>query len=100
MKSVLKQEKNETFPDFFRPLFWSYDFLSLDPQKDEKIAIVNAINYGDLKHWEWLKEYYGEERLRKSLTNIPAMEFRERALKLASIIFSVKNFNYVPRGAK
>lgn len=100
MKNTSKQPKIEKFPDFFRPLFWSYDFSSLDPIRDEKTAIVNAINYGDLKHWKWLKDFYGEKEVQKSLANISAREFRERALKLAGLIFSVKKFNYVSRGVK
>lgn len=95
-----KQLKKTDLPDFFRPILWSYNFSSIDSEKDKKTIIVNAINYGDLKHWKWVKENYGAEPVRQILGNITATELRPPALRLASIIFSVKNFNYAPRGAK
>lgn len=89
-----------SLPDFFRPLMWSYDFRSLDPKKNKKTIILNTINYGDLKHWRWIVNYYGENEVKKVLETIPASALRNRVRKLVSLIFSLKNLNYAPRGVK
>lgn len=90
----------ERIPEFFRPILWSYDFDNIDLKKDKKTIIVNAINYGDLKHWRWLVQFYGKNEIKKILSKIPATQIRPRVLNLVSIIFDIKNFNYVPRGIK
>lgn len=94
MKNTPKQKP----PEFFRPLFWSYKFDSLDLEKNKKTIIVNTINYGDLNHWRWLKSYYGEKVVKEVLENVPATELKKRASRLAEILFEVK-LNYAPRGA-
>ena len=86
-------------PDFFRPLFWSYDFDSLNLEKHKKVIILNTVNYGDLKHWRWIADFYGRETIRNLLVSLPATELRPPVLNLAGIIFGLDNFNYAPRGA-
>lgn len=85
-------------PEFFKPILWSYDFPTIDSEKNKKVIIVNTINYGDLEHWHWLMQYYGKEAVRDVLEQIPSSEMRPRALRLATAIFSIKNFNHAPRG--
>ena len=85
-------------PEFFKPILWSYDFPAIDSEKNKKVIIVNTINYGDLKHWHWLIQHYGKEAVKDVLEQIPSSEIRPRALCLATTIFSIKNFNYAPRG--
>lgn len=92
--------KKQSLPDFFKPLMWSYDFSKIDLDKNKKTIIVNTINYGDLKHWKWITNYYGIKEIQNTLVQIPATELRSRALKLASLLFSIKNFNYAPRSIK
>ncbi|MDD4901421.1 MAG: hypothetical protein PHS62_04985 [Patescibacteria group bacterium] len=99
-KKKQNQAQNNALPDFFRPILWSFDFNEINPDEHKKTIILNAINYGDLKHWRWLAEYYGRETIREILSNVSATELRPRALNLARLIFSIKNFNYAPRGAK
>jgi hypothetical protein len=89
---------DEKLPDYFKPILWSYDLDRLNLEKSKKTVIVNVINYGDLKHWSWLKENYGEEVVRKVLARIRASEIRPGARRLASIIFDISRFNYAPRG--
>ena len=85
-------------PEFFKPILWSYNFPAIDSEKNKKVIIVNTINYGDLKHWRWLMQHYGEDTIKEILEQIPSSEIRPRALRLAAAIFSIKNFNYAPRG--
>lgn len=92
--------QKQKLPLFFKPILWSYDFSAVDIKKNKKTIIVNAINYGDLKHWKWLIKNYGRENVKSELIKIPATELRPGARKLASIIFDVKKFNYAPRGVK
>lgn len=91
-------KNNSKLPEFFRPLFWSYDFDSLDLEKNSKTIVLNAINYGDLKHWRWLKDYYGKSAIVWILENISATELKQRTGRLVEILFNIK-LNHAPRGA-
>lgn len=92
-----KKKNNQKLPDFFKPLFWSVDFNSLDLDKNKKTIILSVINYGDLKHWRFLSDYYGKNELKKILERLPATEFKPRAARLAEVLFKFK-LNYAPRG--
>jgi len=96
-----KPNKNSQLPESFRPYLWSYDFSKIDPRQDKKTIIVNAINYGTLKEWRWLRDYYGEKEIRRVLTTIPVTELKPRAGKLAGLVFSIKKeeFHHAQRGA-
>jgi hypothetical protein len=89
---------NEKLPDYFKPILWSYDLDKLNLEKNKKTVIVSVINYGDLKHWRWLKENYGKKAVCEVLAKIRASEIRPGARRLASIIFGINQFNYAPRG--
>lgn len=89
--------KTQSLPRFFKPLLWSYNFEDIDPEKSKQTIIVNSINYGDLRHWQWIKKAYGEKEIQKVLHTIPITALRPRAAKLAQLIFKAK-FNYAPRG--
>lgn len=93
-----KTKAKKMLPDFFKPLFWSYNFSEIDSEENKRVIVVNTINYGDLKHWRWLVDTYGKEGVRSMLKDIPATELRARVRRLAGIIFNVNNFNYAPRG--
>jgi hypothetical protein len=84
-------------PVFFKPLFWSYNFSQLDADNDKKLIIIQTINYGSLKHWRWIKKFYGREVIRNVLQKVPGSELRSRALYLAGLLFKVEKFNYAPR---
>lgn len=89
--------KNKALPSFFKPILWSYNFDDIDTEKDKKVIVVNAINYGDLKHWQWIKKRYDVASI---LSKISASELRDRSRALAEILFKVKSFNYAPRGSR
>lgn len=95
--NIFKKEK--TLPPYFKRVLWSYDFKAVNPAKDKKTIIVNAINYGDLKHWKWLVEFYGKEAVVNVLKTIPATEIRPRARNLAAMLFSINKFNYESRSS-
>lgn len=74
-------------PENFRPILWSYDFEKCDPEKMKNTIIVNAVSYGDLNHWRWLKSFYGTQDVQKVLDNISVSAVRPSAMKLAKIMF-------------
>lgn len=86
-------------PKGLKPLFWSYKFEELDLNRDKNLIITQLINYGSLAEWKWLVLAYGEDSIREVLGIIRADEFKPRALKLASLIFGIKNFNHASRGS-
>jgi Family of unknown function (DUF6922) len=86
-------------PGNLRPLFWSYRFEELEPEKDEKTIIIQLINYGSLTHWRWLVRQYGTAEVTKVLRSIPATEIKPRTRVLASILFSIPTWRHAYRGA-
>lgn len=84
-------------PESFKSLLWSYDFSKIDPIQDQRTIIVNAINYGDLEHWRWLRQFYGDATIKQTLSAVPLTEIKPRTRKLVSLVFSVADFNYAPR---
>lgn len=93
------KKRKKTLPFYFKRILWSHDFASINPTKDKKTIIVNAINYGDLKHWKWLVEFYGQKAVADVLKTIPATEIRPGARNLAGALFSINKFNYEPRSS-
>lgn len=87
-------------PEFFRPIFWSYNFSKINPSKNKERIIVNTINYGNWEHWQWLFKYYGVKKIKETIEEIPASEFRQRVLKLIYLLLKIKKIKYATRGAK
>lgn len=89
--------KNLNLPLFFKPLFWSYNFSSIDPQRDKKRIILNTINYGGWKHWIWIIKFYRKKEVKRIIEETPRTEFRAPALKLISLLLGIKNLKYASR---
>ena len=89
--------KNLKLPSFFEPLFWSYDFSLVDAKKNKKRIIINTINYGKWKHWGWIVRFYGKDKLKEMIEEIPRTEFRPPALKLISLLLGIKKMKYASR---
>lgn len=87
-------------PYNFKNVLWSYDFSKINPEKDKKRIIINAINYGDWYHWQWLFRHYTPQRVREIIENTPVSEFRERGLKLVGLLLNIKKMKYASRSAK
>ena len=86
-------------PENLRPLFWSYRFDELEPAKDEKMVIVQLINYGSLTQWRWVVRQYGMVEVKRVLESIPATEIKPRTRVLASLLFSIPTWRHAHRGA-
>lgn len=87
-------------PAIFKPILWSYDFEKCDPVKMERTIISQAINYGTLDHWKWIRSFYGDEKIKKTLSFLPATEINLKSRLLAEVLFDFNNWNYAPRGIK
>lgn len=96
----LKKPVKNTLPVSFKPLFWSYNFSEINPQKESKTVVIQTINYGDLDHWKWIIDYYGKSIVKKTLMDLPATEIKPRTRRLLSLIFNLKRFNYALRSVK
>jgi hypothetical protein len=90
-------KSTSTLPEIFIPLLWSFDFSRIDSEKDKKIIILNAINYGSLNHWRWIVNYYGKDEVRHILSTVLASEIKPRTRKLVSLLFFIPSFNYASR---
>lgn len=90
---------HEHIPEYFKSILWSYDVDRMDSVKEKCTIIVHAINYGDMRHWRWLMQFYGKDAVRDILETVPASSFRPHVRKLAALVFGVKKFNYALRGA-
>ncbi|NQU82338.1 MAG: hypothetical protein HQ539_00065 [Parcubacteria group bacterium] len=94
-------QKKKQLPKDFKYLLWSYDFSKINTDKDKERIIINTINYGQWKHWQWLANHYGKQQLKKIIQEIPSSEFRnERALNLISLILGIKKMHYENRNDK
>lgn len=100
MKKNEDRKSGLSFPPFFKNILWSSNFENIDPEKAKRTIIIQAINYGDLRHWRWILARYGNEEVVKVLGSVPRTELRVRALRLASLIFGVETFHHAPRGAR
>jgi len=87
-------------PESFRPLLWSYRFSEIDPKENAVRIIINTINYGNWKHWQWILNYYGPTEVKKIIENAPASEFRPSALKLICLLLKIKKIKYATRSDK
>lgn len=89
--------ENPRLPLFFKPLFWSYKFSSVNSQRNKKTIILNTINYGEWKHWIWIIKFYGRKEVKRIIKETPKTEFRAPALKLISLLLDIKEFKYASR---
>ena len=86
-------------PHFFKSLLWSYDISRLDPHDAMRIIVVQTVNSGEWRHWQWVIKYYGKDSIRRLIEEIPKSEFRPEALALATAVFRVRKMKYASRGA-
>lgn len=89
--------KKIKLPKKFKPLFWSYNFSKIDPEKHKKEVIINSINYGDWQHWQWLTRTYGRKEVKKIIIDIPSTTFFNQPLKVISLLLGIKQLKYASR---
>ena len=87
-------------PLIFKPLLWSYNFEKCDPVKMEKTIIIQAIGYGSIEHWKWIRSFYGDSEIKGILSIVPVTEIRPKTRLLVETIFGFNNWNYAHRSTK
>ncbi len=56
----------DNFPSQLRKsLFWDVDPNKLDSKKNAQFIIGRVLDFGNLKEWKAIKEFYGLKRIRK-----------------------------------
>lgn len=73
-------------PNIFKPILWSYSLDKIDPERHKKLLITQAINYGDLPHWEWLARHYGKKEVLAVVRQSRAQSIRPTAHRLAMLL--------------
>ena len=77
----------DALPEYFRSVLWAHDFTRMNPEKDRQTIIVQAVNYGDLRHWRWIAKRYGKRVVASVLADTRADSVRSRVRSLASLLF-------------
>lgn len=83
----MKTVKKVVLPAHFRPILWSYDFASINPTTHKKTIILQAVNYGDLRHWRWIGKQYGAAAIRRVLRDARNGSVRPSVRPLANVVF-------------
>lgn len=88
--------KKGSLPEIFRPILWSYRFENMDTEKDKHTIITQAINYGMLEHWRWIKNVYGQKEIQNVVESMPKTALRRHVRKLADLLFGLdtEHFKY------
>ncbi len=71
----------------------------MDSRDAMRTIVVQTVNCGEWRHWQWIIEAYGKNNIRDLIAEIPASEFRPEALALAAAVFGVKEMKYATRSA-
>ncbi len=85
-------------PDFHRFFWWIRNPNAINLDRNERDVILQVINYGGWRHWQWLVDYYGRERTKKVIREIPETAFMTRTLKLIKLLLGIKKLKYASRG--
>ena len=64
---------------------------------DKEDIIVNSINEGTLRHWQWLIHTYGKDTIRTVLEHRLETEFHTESRNLAKVIFGAFRFQHARR---
>ena len=82
---------NQMVPEFFRTIVWSSELEKIDPQQHKVLLIIQAINYGDLRHWRWIARQYGAAEVARVIERTPKSAIRPGAYRLAAQVFSISH---------
>ena len=82
----MKKINNLKLPLSFKPIFWSYDFDSINFIEDKERIIINTVNYGNWEHWQWIIKRYGQKEVKKRMKPVGTVAIPQAAfLALLSI---------------
>jgi hypothetical protein len=72
------EEKN-IYQAFSTNLFWDIDPSDLDMGKHAPYIVERVLDYGDLKDWLFIRDYYGMEKLKEIALGLRSLERKSLA---------------------
>jgi len=57
--------KDNLLPHLRKSLFWDVNPDKLDPQKNARFIIGRVLDFGNLKEWKVIKEFYGLSKIKE-----------------------------------
>ncbi len=75
---------NLTIDNLSPHLFWDVDKSKLDVEKNKRLIIHRALEYGLMSDWNWIKEVYGIKEI-----GVVAKTLRDLDKKSASFISKI-----------
>ncbi|MDP3093638.1 MAG: hypothetical protein Q8N16_02635 [bacterium] len=90
-------EQNKPLPDFRRFFWWIQDPGVIDLEEYKKEIILQVVNYGGWRHWQWLVRHYGKETVKEIVQEIPESAFMPRVLKLIKLLLKINKLRYASR---
>lgn len=94
-----KIQRKQQLPASFRPLLWWLDWSALDVNKDSEDIIVSTLNEGSVDQWRWIRETYGNRKIKAILKTRLVTEFHPESVSLARLIFGIKNLRNARRSS-
>jgi len=76
-------------PILLKPLFWSYDFKSLDPEKHRQIIVGQILNYGTKEATDWLFSHYGRDTVSQTASNLPLGAWNKKSLSMWKLVLGI-----------
>lgn len=82
--------RKRRLPKFLKSLLWSYDIKNLSLEKDKEIIITQVVNYGSWDNIKWLFKTYGEEEIKKVVSNPQRGRWWRKFLNFLAKIYDIK----------
>lgn len=73
--------------DFSKHLFWDVDKNTLDLEKHKRYIINRVLDYGLMKDWRLIHEYYGIDRIGEIATEIRDLD--PKSLSFVSLLSGI-----------
>lgn len=74
-------------PEYFRPIMWSWKFDEIDIAAMQATITMQALNYGELRHWKWVAETFGIQAIKKIFNKNKKTNMEKHNADLVSLLF-------------
>ncbi|MFT7034618.1 MAG: hypothetical protein ACJA2S_003135 [Cyclobacteriaceae bacterium] len=81
------QNTEVNIEQFSSHLFWDTDKNKLDMVKSKRYIVQQVLEYGQIKDWVIIENYYGVDQIASVATQLPSLE--PKALSFISSISSI-----------
>lgn len=94
-----KIQRKQQLPASFKPLLWWLNWAALDVQRDREDIIVSTLNEGSVDQWRWIRETYGDSKIKAILKTRLVTEFHPESASLTRLVFGIKNLRNARRSS-